>query len=269
MKKITIFSLPACILSVAFAFGQGRDMRQWINPKDGMVFIQVPAGSITVQQGDTLGTPDEKLPYQKEVFDQSFIIGRAEVTVGQFRIFVEETGYITDAEKAGSPFIWKNPGFDQGEDHPVVYVSFKDAMAYTAWAGVDLPEEVEWLHACCAGTTTKYYWGDEMRPDLFWHRENSPKGTHPVATNQPNPWGFYDMIGNVKEYCKFNNGRFCTRGESFARCVSYRSAYDGTIVDFVIARTVQKILAPRPLTRGENTRPWEDDRGFRCIKRQR
>lgn len=269
MRKIIIFSLLLCTLCVAIAIGQGKDMQHWVNPKDGMVFIQVLVGSITIQQGDTLGTPDEKLPCQEKIFDHPFLMGRSEVTVGQFRAFMEETGYITDAEKAGSRFNWKNPGFDQSEDHPVVYVSFKDAKSYIAWAGVDLPEEVEWLYACYAGTTTKYYWGDEMQPDLFWHRENSIGGTHPVATNKPNPWGFYDMIGNVKEYCKFNNDKFCSRGESFTRCASYISAYNGNIIDFVVAQSVQKILAPRPLTRGENICPWEDDRGFRCIKREK
>jgi formylglycine-generating enzyme required for sulfatase activity len=269
MSKITIFSLLPCILCVAFAFGQGKVMRQWINPKDRMVFIQVPAGSITVQLGDTLGTPVEKLPYQEKVFDQPFLMGRTEVTVGQFRAFMEETSYLTDAEKSGSRFNWKNPGFDQSENHPVVYVSFKDAKAYANWAEADLPEEVEWLYACCAGTTTKYYWGNEMRPDLFWHRENSQGGTHSVATNQPNPWGFYDMIGNAKEYCSLNDGGSSSRGESFARCASYISSRNSAIIDYTVAESVKKILYVSRMISGTSISSWDDDRGFRCIKREK
>jgi formylglycine-generating enzyme len=55
-------------------------------------------------------------------------------------------------ELAGSRWDWKVPGFVQGEDHPVVYVSFKDAKEYVEWAGVDLPEEAEWLYACYANS---------------------------------------------------------------------------------------------------------------------
>lgn len=269
MREKILFILLPCFLPIAFAFGQEEAVREWINPRDGMVFIRVPAGSITVQQGDTLGTPDEKLPYLGKIFDQPFLMGRTEVTVQQFRAFVEETGYLTDAEKAGNPYNWKNPGFDQGEDHPVVYVSFKDAKAYVEWAGVELPEETEWLYACCAGTTTKYYWGDEMRPDLFWHRENSRQGTHPVATNQANLWGFYDMIGNVQEYCSLNDGGFSSRGESFARCVCYISAYSGATLDFVVARSVSRILNVWKTVRRGDIYYWDDDTGFRCIKRKK
>ncbi|MBN2522649.1 MAG: SUMF1/EgtB/PvdO family nonheme iron enzyme [Bacteroidales bacterium] len=269
MKKITIFSLLPCFLCMAFAFGHGKEMQQWTNPKDGMVFIQVPAGRLTVQQGDTLGTPNEKLPYLEKVFDQPFLMGRTEVTIRQFRSFVEETGFITDAEKAGNRYNWKNPGYNQDEDHPVVYVSFKDAKAYAIWAGVDLPDEAEWLYACCAGTMTKYYWGDKMQPDLFWHRENSTAGTHPVATKQPNPWGFYDMIGNAQEYCSLNDGGFSGRGESFARCISYISAYNDAILDFVVARSVSRILNVWKIARQGDIYYSDDDIGFRCIKREK
>jgi formylglycine-generating enzyme required for sulfatase activity len=269
MRKKIIFSILPCILYVAFVFGQENVIRQWTNPKDRMLFIQVPTGSITVQLGDTLETSIEKLPYQEITFDQPFLMGCTEVTVEQYRTFVEETGYITDAEQTGSRFNWKNPGFDQDESHPVVYLSFKDAKAYADWADVDLPKEVEWLYACCAGTTTKYYWGDEMQPDLFWHRENSLEGTHPVATNKPNPWGFYDMVGNAKEYCSLNDGGFSSRGESFARCVSYISSRNGDIIDLTVAESVRKILNVSRMISGMNIYYWDDDRGFRCIKREK
>ena len=268
MEKKAIFSLLPCILCVILGYSQEKTMLQWINPKDGMVFIQVPIGSIVVQVGDTLGTVVEKLPFHKIQFDQPFLMGSTEVTVGQFRTFVKETGYVTDAEQAVSQFNWKNPGFDQGDDHPVVYMSFKDAKAYADWAGVDLPKEVEWLYACSAGTMTKYYWGDEMRPELFWHRENSILGTHPVATNKSNPWGFYDMIGNAKEFCLLNDGGFSSRGESFARCARYISSRQSAIIDFTIAESVSKILYVSRAISGTNIYYWDDDRGFRCIKRK-
>jgi formylglycine-generating enzyme len=119
-------------------------------------------------------------------------MSRTEVTVGQFRRFVENTGYITEAEVLENRWNWKNPGFVQRDDHPVVYVSFEDAKAYVNWAGVDLPDEAEWLYACYANTSTRYYWGDEMKFNMFWHREKFiGRNSHPVASNVPNPWGLY------------------------------------------------------------------------------
>jgi formylglycine-generating enzyme required for sulfatase activity len=230
----------------------------WINPADGMVFVLIPSGSMTVRiDGKT---------EPEEITFGDFWMGTTEVTVAQFRMFVESTGYTTEAELARSRWDWNNPGFVQGENHPVVYVSFQDAIKYADWAGVKLPEEAEWLYACRANTDTRYYWGDEMRPDLFWHRENSMEGTHPVATNLPNPWGLYDMIGNAKEYCKTIGGGFALRGESWTRCVSYKSRH-GHNADQAVSGSVEKILQVYNPDNPFPPYPWDDDKGFRVVRR--
>ena len=65
----------------------------------------------------------------------------------------------------------------------------------------DLPTEAQWEYACRAGTTTKYSYGDSVNESYMWYDGNSSKKSHEVGTKSPNPWGFYDMHGNVEEFC--------------------------------------------------------------------
>ena len=65
----------------------------------------------------------------------------------------------------------------------------------------DLPTEAQWEYACRAGTTTTYSYGNSVDGSYMWHRDNSSSKTHEVGTKQPNPWGLYDMHGNVWEFC--------------------------------------------------------------------
>lgn len=265
MKAWLVYILFFLTAGSLFSFAQNAERKVWINPKDGMVFVPVPAGTLIVQVQDG-ATPDAELPFQEVIFND-FWMSSTEVTVAQFKKFAENTGYITKAEKEGNKWNWRNPGFIQKDDHPVVYISFEDAQAYVKWAEVDLPEESEWLYACYANTTTNYYWGDDLNSGLFWHRENSMEGTHRVAENQPNPWGLYDMIGNVKEYCKTIGGGFALPGESWIRCIRYKNR-EGVVVDQMVANSIKKLLhinSPNPMF---VPFPWDDDRGFRCIYRK-
>ncbi len=127
-------------------------------------------------------------PQHRVRIDTPFYLGKTEVTVGQFRRFVEATAYKTDAEKGGQDFqdgkkggytwttkwewvegaTWRRPGFEQTDDHPVVLVSWNDAKAFCDWlarkAGraIRLPTEAEWEYACRGGTRTAFWWGDQM-----------------------------------------------------------------------------------------------------------
>jgi len=67
--------------------------------------------------------------------------------------------------------------------------------------GYRLPTEAEWEYACRAGTTTRYYWGEEMDDDYAWWEMNSGGRTQRVDAKKPNSWGLYDMCGNVQEWC--------------------------------------------------------------------
>jgi formylglycine-generating enzyme required for sulfatase activity len=210
----------------------------------------IPAGSFT------MGSPQaerERVGYQEEsrqIIQDAFFLGSREVTIAEFRRFVDETGYRTSAEQAGGAFAydetsgewefragadWRRPGFGQGDDHPVVNVSWFDVAAYCNWlsekeglspayaisgdevrwdrdaGGYRLPTEAEWEYACRAGTMTPFSTGERISTAQGNYNGNIPyyngsrglfrKATIPAASLQPNGWGLYDMHGNVWEWC--------------------------------------------------------------------
>jgi formylglycine-generating enzyme required for sulfatase activity len=140
-----------------------------------------------------------------------FAMGRYPVTVGEWRAFVEATGWQPDGEVD-----WSAPGFAQTDLHPVVGVTWGDAQRYVAWLGertgqrYRLPSEAEWEYACRAGTKTAFSFGDAIDTNLAnydgnftWNggaRGEYRRGTTPVTQFAPNPWGLHDMHGNVWEW---------------------------------------------------------------------
>lgn len=224
----------------------------WMNPVDNATYIKVP--------------PSEQFP-------QGFWLAATETTVGQFRRFTRATGFRTMAERAHARRTWRTPGFPQTDRSPAVWLAFSDALAYAKWAGVDLPTEAEWVYAMRAGTTTKFPWGEEHDDRYMWHRENAGDRTQPVASKLPNAWGLYDVIGNAWEYVRVAtpDGRFCEGaynmlGAAYTRCPRYRMR-NGNAVD-AIAHSLGPVR-----TKCESELPpamlWDDDRGFRCIRRAR
>ena len=199
--------------------------------------MAIPAG--TFRMGDLSGDGYDSEKPVHSVTVPAFNMGRYEVTVGQFRRFVEATGYRTEAERntdgnqgctvstgggwestAGTS--WRNPGFSVGDNHPVVCVSWNDAEAFVKWlngkAGGDfrLPTEAEWEYAVRAGSSTKYHFGNnesqlcrygnhaDSGTDFGWKNESCSDGvgkrTAEVGRYQPNSFGLYDMHGNVSEW---------------------------------------------------------------------
>ena len=99
-----------------------------------------------------------------------------------------------------------NPSGFQGEDRPVENVSWADCQGFIERLNAQLPElglrlptEAQWEYACRAGTETARY--AENLDTIAWYAENSGSETHAVGQLQPNAWGFYDMLGNVDEWC--------------------------------------------------------------------
>ena len=173
--------------------------------------------------------PDEASPHRVRI-SHDFLMGAHEVTVGQFKQFAEATGYKTEAERGkGSAFNagghgkwelkagvhWLNPELKQTDEHPVTCVTQNDVTAFVDWLNANdakkpaghnyrLPTEAEWEYACRAGTETRFYFGDDDAElgEYAWHQGNSDRNTHEVSRKKPNPWGLYDMLGNVMEWCE-------------------------------------------------------------------
>ena len=193
----------------------------------GMKLVLIPAGVFWMgsPDEDTRAPANEK-PQHPVRITQPFYLGVTEVTRGQFRRFVEATGYRTEGERDGKgggawnkdvnrwepnpKFTWLNPGslFVQTDEHPVVHVSWDDAMAFAAWLSrkegstYRLPTEAEWEYACRAGSPPlPPLSGDASSVGEYAMHVNGPRGTHRVDQMRPNAWGLYGMLGNVQEWC--------------------------------------------------------------------
>jgi formylglycine-generating enzyme required for sulfatase activity len=193
--------------------------------------VRIPRGTFVMgcSSDPERCNPRELPPH--EVTVSSFEIGKYEVTVGQFRAFAESEGFDGTPCFLSLERSWDSPGFEQGEDHPVVCVSWQDAVEYTEWLTrktgkrYRLPTEAEWEYAARGDATgrnrTRYPWGTEWRGDVWlrwkgncdetqdgdcqdrWYtkRKNIDwRNTTPVGRFDANNFGLHDMHGNVWEW---------------------------------------------------------------------
>ena len=175
-------------------------MKPLVNPKDGSLLVRIPAGGYCM--GSESGTPPERPAHRVSL--GSFYIAQHPVTNAQYRQFVLDTGhrapYLDDARVERENWDQERNLPPAGrEDHPVVLVSWHDARAYCAWAGGRLPTEAEWESAARGGLADKPYpWGDGINRELANYDNRA--GTTPVGSYPSNPYGLYDMAGNVWEW---------------------------------------------------------------------
>lgn len=232
----------------------------------GMELVRLPAGEFLMGSDETAADlarsfgdhePErlhqfgDEAPRHRVRLTRPFYLGRFEVTRGQFRRFVTESGHVPESIADGTGgyghnpaydprttarqdafegrhprYSWENPGFAQDDDHPVVNVTWHDAVAMARWLSrregrtYRLPTEAEWEYACRAGTTTRYHGGDAPASlrgagNLFdrdavphwpqWqdraldHRDGHAF-TAPVGRYAPNAFGLHDLHGNVWEW---------------------------------------------------------------------
>jgi formylglycine-generating enzyme required for sulfatase activity len=196
--------------------------------------VVIPPGKFTMGFDGGLEERYEG-PVREVTIDYAFALGRVEVTQAEYAAFIEATGHVSGTGCAiwdGSDWYhtpgadWRDPGYGRppAPDEPVVCVTWNDVKAYTLWYAEHtgqpyrLPSEAEWEYAARAGTTGTYTWGDD--PDggcavaNYYDKSGfSPKRTFtpakcddgfamvaPVGSLAPNPFGLYDMTGNVWEW---------------------------------------------------------------------
>ena len=167
--------------------------------KDGKEMVLIPADSFEMGDHFSEGDADE-LPVHRVTLD-AFYMDTHEVTVGQFKQFVNQSGY--DYQGDWNDVARSSPG----DDYPMIEVSWNDAVAYAEWAGKRLPTEAEWEYVARGGLVGKrYVWGDDEILARDYANYEGVEGKDkwdrcsPVGSFDPNGYGLYDMAGNVWEW---------------------------------------------------------------------
>ena len=205
-----------------------------VKSHDAMMQL-VPVKGGCYQMGDSRGADHEYVKPVHEVCLDGFSMGKYDVTVGEFKIFVADTGHRTEAEKGGGCYgwtgskwkkkrsmTWRNAGFAQDDRHPVVCVSWNDSLAFAEWLSAKtgkkyrLPNEAEWEYAARSGGKNEQYAGFSGEGRLFLYADFCDKNcvfdhktpsqddgypyTAPAGSYKPNGLGLHDMTGNVWEW---------------------------------------------------------------------
>jgi sulfatase modifying factor 1 len=221
--------------------------------------IELAGGTFAMGSEDPDAHPQDGEGPVRDVTVGPFAIGAATVTNEQFAAFAAATGHVTTAEREGWSFVfagllpddfpptraladapwwrqvhgasWRD---DDRPDHPVVHVSWEDAVAYCDWAGGRLPTEAEWEFAARGGLERKRYpWGDAPptadRANLFQgdFPSSETRGTVPSVSLEANGFGLHNASGNVWEWCadEFAPGVKAMRGGSYLCHDSYCNRY--------------------------------------------
>ena len=183
--------------------------------------VAIPGGTFLMGSPESeKGRSDDEGP-QHPVKVRPFWMGKMEVAWDEYDLYwrknpnAKKAEPKTEQDKAADAVTrptkpYADETFGHGrEGNPVLCITHHAAMEYCRWLSAKtgkvyrLPTEAEWEYACRAGTKTAYFFGDDPKQlgDYAWFDDNNEDHTHPVGKKKPNPWGLYDMYGNVMEWC--------------------------------------------------------------------
>jgi len=205
MNRIALAALLVFATGLATTSGaRSQEPRTYVDSA-GIRLVRIDPGRFLMGQAQG-GDWDER-PVHEVTISAPFYIGATEVTNAQYEQF-----------DPGHRRLRGKLGYSNADDEAVVFVSWYDAVEFCKWLSKKhgkpyrLPTEAEWEYACRAGTTTAYHTGNEL-PEAFaknvrtsWFPDPARSGREQpvpltVAKTPPNPWGLYDMHGNVEEWC--------------------------------------------------------------------
>lgn len=264
--RLVLLLAAAAVAPLSLAEEMARPAPKLIENSLGMKFVLIPAGEFMMGSAATpeslarqfpqyeierLRKLGDEAPLHRVRITRAFFLGQHEVTVGQFRRFLEASGHVPESIADGTggygynpaydaaasargdafegrdpKYSWRNPGFPQGDDHPVLNVTWNDAQAMAQWLSKTegktyrLPTEAEWEYACRAGTQTHYYGGDapetlaaigntfDAAAAPYWPQwknqalagNDGYAFTAAVGRFAANAFGLYDMLGNAWEW---------------------------------------------------------------------
>ena len=240
-----------------------------INPKDGAVMVYIPEGEFIMgtsdnQIDDLFGQFknwnrswfDDEKP-QHHVYLDGYWIYKQEVTVTQYRKFCQEAG--REMPKA--------PSWGWQDDHPVVNISWHDAVAYCQWAGVQLPTEAQWEKAARGTDGRIWPWGNEWDSSKCNNHASAGGGTTPVGSypSSASRYGVMDMAGNVWEWCAD------VYDKNYYRDSPSSNPQGPTTGEEHVLRGGSWRAAPRYIRSTYREWGYPDDwnkfRGFRCVSR--
>ena len=172
-----------------------------VNAKDGSVLVFIPAGEFEMGDGQREDCPNHQVELS------GYWIGVYAVTNAQYLEFVEATGHrvpVPDTAHSGDA-VWKDRSFPPAKaDHPVVFVSWEDSLAYAKWAGCELASEAQWEKACRGPLGLFYPWGKEWDASKCRNRGNQDDEQTSAVYGYPrgvSGYGTYNQSGNVFEWC--------------------------------------------------------------------